>query len=101
MKEFRGEDWEGKDCELPSTVTWEMIADKVQTRNSSQCRTKWVNALAWKVRGGEVGWDCDNDLKLIKLLAQDADDLEDEESVDWEKLAEGWERYCLYHVIIT
>jgi hypothetical protein len=42
MKEFRGEDWEGKDCELPSTVTWEMIADKVQTRNSSQCRTKWL-----------------------------------------------------------
>ena len=30
-----------EDCELPRDVTWEMISNVVETRNSLQCRMKW------------------------------------------------------------
>ena len=50
--------------------------------------------LSWKLEGGEEKWTLKDDFKLIKTLAKQ-EDIDDEESVDWGQLAEGWDRYVM------
>ena len=47
--------------------------------------------LAWKVQGGEKRWTSEDNLKLLEALGKE-EEAEDEEEVDWETLAQGWER---------
>ena len=77
-----------EDCELPRDVTWDMISNAVETRNSLQCRMKWCVkcygtlcvAWIWPLRGGlgmnsglfEV-WDhstslCSPSLSLLRVM---------------------------------
>ncbi|XP_011409692.2 PREDICTED: cyclin-D-binding Myb-like transcription factor 1 isoform X1 [Amphimedon queenslandica] len=78
-----------EDCQLPSNVTWEMISRAVVTRSAMQCRFKWVMLLSWKLKGGEEKWTTSDDLRLIECLNED-EELEDEEDIDWERLAAAW-----------
>lgn len=40
IQEYCG-DWQGAVGMLPSTVTWDMISEKVGSRSAIQCRQKW------------------------------------------------------------
>ena len=60
-----------------------------------------VMLLSWKLKGGEEKWTASDDLRLIECFNED-EELEDEEDVDWERLAADWPRsdhmyyyYCL------
>lgn len=48
--------------------------------------------LSWKLKGGEEKWTTSDDLRLIECFNED-EELEDEEDIDWERLAADWPRY--------
>ena len=80
----------GEGDDLPASVQWSDIAERVGTRTEMQCFQKWVASLSWKrTPEASVKWTKSDDLKLIHVLAS-LEGVEDEEEVDWECLCSGW-----------
>ncbi|XP_064633365.1 cyclin-D-binding Myb-like transcription factor 1 [Lineus longissimus] len=69
-------------------ISWSAVAEKVLTRSEKQCRTKWLNYLNWKEKGGSE-WTRDDDFALINRLA--SSEATDETQIDWIDLCKGWE----------
>ena len=91
MKHYRSgeEGGEGENLPLSHSVTWQIVAERVGTRNADQCRRKWVFHLSWKENGGGMQWTLQDDLALLQRLA--AKEVEDEEEVEWGEMCEGWD----------
>lgn len=55
-------------CVIGENVTgglsWASVAERVLTRSEKQCRTKWLNFLNWKQKGG-TEWTREDDINLI------------------------------------
>ena len=80
----------GEGDDLPPSVSWRDVAEKVESRTEMQCYGKWVSGLAWKrTLGAGVKWTKSDELKLVYSLAS-LEGVEDEEEVDWEGLTQGW-----------
>ncbi|KAK3725277.1 hypothetical protein QZH41_010113, partial [Actinostola sp. cb2023] len=68
-------------------ISWANIADKVQTRSEKQCRSKWLNYLNWKEKGGNE-WTKQDEIKLINKIYDI--DVDDENMIDWKCLMANW-----------
>ncbi len=80
---------------------WEAVARLVVTRNSVQCRQKWLFHLDWQQRGGVAMWSSQDDKTLLEaLLTRAGRGAEDEDDVDWAELAQDWEsaRWSPYYL---
>ncbi|XP_001636020.3 cyclin-D-binding Myb-like transcription factor 1 isoform X2 [Nematostella vectensis] len=68
-------------------ISWSIIAEKVGTRSEKQCRSKWLNYLNWKEKGGKE-WTKKDEIKLInKIYDLNA---EEENLVNWQTLMSNW-----------
>ncbi|ELT87746.1 hypothetical protein CAPTEDRAFT_181021 [Capitella teleta] len=70
--------------EVTQGLSWALVAERVATRSEKQCRTKWLNYLNWKQKGG-VEWTRQDDLTLIRKLSELA--VTDDTQVDWAVMA--------------
>ncbi|XP_065916250.1 cyclin-D-binding Myb-like transcription factor 1 isoform X2 [Dysidea avara] len=68
-------------------INWKIVARKVKTRNSHQCRQKWVFFMCWKQLESPVSWCKLDNIRLVQELSQSS--ATDEEEVDWKKMAES------------
>ncbi|KXJ12508.1 Cyclin-D-binding Myb-like transcription factor 1 [Exaiptasia diaphana] len=68
-------------------ISWSSVAEKVQTRSEKQCRSKWLNYLNWKEKGGNE-WTKQDEIKLINKIYEM--DVEDENMIDWKGLMTNW-----------
>ena len=70
-------------------LSWSLVAEKVITRSEKQCRTKWLNYLNWKQKGG-TDWTREDDMNLILRVVNlgVANDTE----IDWNELSKDWKR---------
>ena len=76
--ECNGKEGRGKD----KLICWEAIAIRVKTRNSEQCRKKWINSLSWKRQGQKVRkWTNEDFAKFVTLLRECGERYE--KHVDW------------------
>ncbi len=68
-------------------ITWEQVAKDVRTRNSAQCRSKWLHfrPVEWEGRK----WIDQDDLQLLELLSGVT--AQDEDEINWTQLCLGWE----------
>jgi len=53
---------------VTSGLSWAEVADHVGTRSEKQCRTKWLNYLNWKQKGGSE-WTRSDDFLLLSKSA--------------------------------
>lgn len=49
---------------VTSGLSWSNVAERVVTRSEKQCRTKWLNYMNWKQKGG-TEWTREDDMNLI------------------------------------
>ncbi|XP_061167972.1 cyclin-D-binding Myb-like transcription factor 1 isoform X2 [Saccostrea echinata] len=72
---------------VTSGLSWSNVAEKVATRSEKQCRTKWLNYMNWKQKGG-TEWTREDDMNLIMRISNlgVANDTE----IDWKELADNW-----------
>ena len=49
---------------ITTGLSWASVAEQVRTRSEKQCRTKWLNYLNWKQKGGSE-WTRDDDITLV------------------------------------
>ncbi|VDI14884.1 Hypothetical predicted protein [Mytilus galloprovincialis] len=68
-------------------LSWALVAERVQTRSEKQCRTKWLNYLNWKQKGG-TEWTREDDINLVLKIANL--DVNDDTEIDWNDLASNW-----------
>ncbi|XP_045164326.1 cyclin-D-binding Myb-like transcription factor 1 [Mercenaria mercenaria] len=69
-------------------LSWALVAEKVITRSEKQCRTKWLNYMNWKMKGGKE-WTREEDMNLIIRVA--GMEVTDDTEIDWDELARNWE----------
>lgn len=69
-------------------LSWALVSEKVITRSEKQCRTKWLNYMNWKMKGGKE-WTREEDMNLIIRIA--AMEVTDDSEIDWDDLASNWE----------
>ncbi|XP_064605099.1 cyclin-D-binding Myb-like transcription factor 1 isoform X2 [Liolophura sinensis] len=78
-------------CQAGESIThglsWSLVAEKVGSRSEKQCRTKWLNFLNWKVKGG-TEWTREDDINLVLKISQLG--VTDETEIDWLELAKNW-----------
>ena len=72
---------------VTSGLSWAQVAEKVGTRSEKQCRTKWLNYLNWKQKGGTDWTRQDNTDLLCKIALCGA---QTENDINWEELTRGW-----------
>ena len=75
-------------------LSWSHVAEKVITRSEKQCRTKWLNYLNWKQKGG-TEWTREDDLNLILRVVNLG--ASNDTEIDWNELSKGWKR--LVHIV--
>ncbi|KAL4226547.1 Cyclin-D-binding Myb-like transcription factor 1 [Mactra antiquata] len=68
-------------------LSWAAVAEKVITRSEKQCRTKWLNYMNWKMKGGKE-WTRAEDMNLIIRVANMG--VTDDTQIDWDELARNW-----------
>lgn len=100
MKRLHGEDVVKKVVVSSSSASWQRVARLVKTRNSVQCRNKWL----YTIFGGqnseqEQKWTTQQDLELLNKLCEES--VEDEEEVDWSALSHSWHSIRSSHHLRT
>jgi hypothetical protein len=75
--------------EVTQGLSWASVAERVATRSEKQCRTKWLNYLNWKQKGG-VEWTREDDITLIRKLSELT--VTDDTQVDWNIMAQEMKR---------
>lgn len=89
MKELHG-DSVLDDVAVSSSVTWEQVAKHVGSRNSIQCRAKWLFSWPGSFRAKwEKKWRYHDDLRLLRCLGEEQE-AGDEDEVDWVALSSSW-----------
>lgn len=73
---------------ITAGVSWAAVAEKVGTRSEKQCRSKWLNYLNWKEKGGQE-WTKQDEIQLITRI-RDLN-LQDENEIDWQAMAKNWQ----------
>lgn len=68
-------------------LSWASVAERVSTRSEKQCRTKWLNYLNWKQKGGS-DWTREDDMLLIEKLTNCG--VNDEKDICWDELCQEW-----------
>ncbi|XP_071083299.1 cyclin-D-binding Myb-like transcription factor 1 [Haliotis cracherodii] len=68
-------------------LSWAAVAERVGTRSEKQCRTKWLNYLNWKQKGGSE-WTRQDDINLILKIASLG--ASDDTEIDWNELSSDW-----------
>ncbi|XP_052779000.1 cyclin-D-binding Myb-like transcription factor 1 [Mya arenaria] len=69
-------------------LSWACIAERVVTRSEKQCRTKWLNYMNWKMKGGKE-WTREDDMELIIRVSNLG--IDDDSDIDWDTLAKDWQ----------
>ncbi|XP_060075420.1 cyclin-D-binding Myb-like transcription factor 1 isoform X1 [Ylistrum balloti] len=72
---------------VTSGLSWASVAERVLTRSEKQCRTKWLNFLNWKQKGG-TDWTREDDINLVLKIANLG--VSDDTEIDWTELAKNW-----------
>ncbi|XP_069142184.1 cyclin-D-binding Myb-like transcription factor 1 isoform X3 [Argopecten irradians] len=72
---------------VTSGLSWASVAERVLTRSEKQCRTKWLNFLNWKQKGG-TDWTREDDINLVIKIANLG--VSDDTEIDWVELAKNW-----------
>lgn len=72
---------------VTSGLSWAQVAEYVNTRSEKQCRTKWLNYLNWKQKGG-AEWTRDDDLLLLDRLSDIS--ANEENDINWITMATDW-----------
>ncbi|XP_020606788.1 cyclin-D-binding Myb-like transcription factor 1 [Orbicella faveolata] len=49
---------------ITAGISWAAVAQRVGTRSEKQCRSKWLNYLNWKEKGGQE-WTKQDEIQLI------------------------------------
>lgn len=68
-------------------LSWALVAERVSTRSEKQCRTKWLNYLNWKQKGG-TEWTREDDINLVLKISNL--DVNNDTEIDWNDLASNW-----------
>ena len=92
MKQLYGEDIVQNNAVLRNpSVTWDKVAELVETRNAIQCRTKWLYTdIADRIgERTKLRWGDLQDLDLLDQLCQQS--ATDEEEVDWMDISQHWD----------
>lgn len=91
MKQLYGEDIVQNNAVMNPSVTWDKIAELVETRNSIQCRTKWLYTDIADRRGvrTKLKWSDPQDLDLLDQLHRQT--ATDEEEIDWLEMSQYWD----------
>ncbi|XP_014674135.1 PREDICTED: cyclin-D-binding Myb-like transcription factor 1 [Priapulus caudatus] len=72
---------------VTQNISWAAVAQRVVTRTEKQCRTKWLNQLNWKQKGG-AEWTRSDDATLMSKMKELG--AKEETDVDWVQLSKGW-----------
>ncbi|XP_015761824.1 PREDICTED: cyclin-D-binding Myb-like transcription factor 1 isoform X1 [Acropora digitifera] len=72
---------------ITAGISWAAVAEKVGTRSEKQCRSKWLNYLNWKEKGGQE-WTKQDEIQLITRIHEM--NLQDENEIDWQVMANNW-----------
>lgn len=72
---------------ITAGISWAAVAQRVGTRSEKQCRSKWLNYLNWKEKGGQE-WTKQDEIQLITRIHNM--NLQDENELDWQVMASNW-----------
>lgn len=72
---------------ITAGISWAAVAEKVGSRSEKQCRSKWLNYLNWKEKGGQE-WTKQDEIHLITRIHDM--NLQDENEIDWQVMANNW-----------
>ncbi|KAJ7379344.1 Cyclin-D-binding Myb-like transcription factor 1 [Desmophyllum pertusum] len=72
---------------ITAGISWAAVAERVSTRSEKQCRSKWLNYLNWKEKGGQE-WTKQDEIQLITRIHNM--NLQDENELDWQDMASNW-----------
>ncbi|RMX53911.1 hypothetical protein pdam_00020093 [Pocillopora damicornis] len=72
---------------ITAGISWAAVAERVGTRSEKQCRSKWLNYLNWKEKGGQE-WTKQDEIQLITRIHEM--NLQDENDLDWQWLRSKW-----------
>lgn len=72
---------------VTSGLSWSNVAERVVTRSEKQCRTKWLNYMNWKQKGG-TEWTREDDMNLIIRISNLG--VSNDTEIDWKALSDNW-----------